>query len=102
MKKALRTLTENELKETLGADSIELVDTKRENARLQDLVSGKEKPRNETAAYIIERIREAKADFDNTQRNIQQLKQALSDANRMLIALDSKLEAYTKDLLHWD
>jgi hypothetical protein len=101
-------MTETELKEMLGADKLELVETNAASnselltRRLQDLILGKIKPTNDVIDYFVNRIRRAKTDWDNVQASIQQANKSLMEAKGVSLELKGKLDSYTEDLLYWD
>lgn len=70
--------------------------------RLVALLEGRVTPLNDFAKYFIERLREGKAEYEVTLRNIATLEQQLEGLQRQRLAIEGRNKAYTEDLRHWD
>ena len=70
-------------------------------ARLNRLLSGQEKPKNEMVAYLVDRLRNGRDEFQLLQTNIQEVSTRLKEQQLRLIQLQGEQNNRAKDVAAW-
>jgi len=95
---------EGTLHRVLGADPdkpIEVITHNQTQARLGALLAGKEEPKTEIVAYLVEQLRASNVEFRQAQAAIQELNQRLGQLQQRAIQLQGEQQKYSRDIIEW-
>lgn len=68
---------------------------------VQAYLAGEQNPPNDTVAYLVDKYREARAEFEVTADTARKLEQQLTAAREHKLVLQGKVNSYAADLEHW-
>lgn len=70
--------------------------------RLKDLLEGKEPSPNEFVSYMLDKVRAARAEFDDLRDAMQRARIALLNMERRQLVLQGEHNKYIADIMAWD
>lgn len=94
-------ITEDQFKQSIGADRIEAVHSDVMKKQLSDLLQGNIPPPNEFIGYLVDQLKAGNNEFLVVQQNIQELNLRLGKLQKRIIQLQGEQNKYVKDIFCW-